>query len=348
MITPAYAALSAKSPLVPYQLKRREPSSDEILIEIDFCGICHSDLHQINNDWKGSQYPMVPGHEIMGRVIKKGSSVTLHDIGSLVGVGCMVDSCKHCSECEADLEQFCANSVMTYGGTDAHGERTYGGYSRHIVVKEDFALKITHKDHLEGVAPLLCAGITTYSPLRTWKIEKGSKVGVVGLGGLGHMAVKIAHSFGAEVTVFTTSEKKAKEAQRLGASHVVLSTDSKQMSKVQKTFDFILDTVSASHDLNTYLGCLKRDGTHCLVGLPEVPPTIHPFMLVGQRRRLAGSLIGGIKETQEMLDYCASHKIVSDVEVIKPHQINEALARLERSDVKYRFVIDWRDESLKN
>jgi uncharacterized zinc-type alcohol dehydrogenase-like protein len=336
-----YAAKSAKAPLGPFSFERREPGPRDVQIEILYCGVCHSDIHQARDEWGGSAFPMVPGHEIVGRVTRVGGQVKKFREGDLAGVGCMVDSCRTCANCKDDLEQFCQKGMIaTYNGVDKEGKATQGGYSNSIVVDEDFVLKISPKADLKAVAPLLCAGITTYSPLRHWKVGPGQKVGVVGLGGLGHMGVKLARSFGANVTVFTTSEKKREDAKRLGAHDVILSSKPEQMSAHEGTFDFILDTVSAPHDLNPYLSLLKRDGTMVLVGVPDKEPSLQVFNLIGGRRSLAGSLIGGIAETQEMLDYCAQKGIVSDVEIIPIQEINEAYERMIKGDVKYRFVID--------
>jgi uncharacterized zinc-type alcohol dehydrogenase-like protein len=337
-----YAATDPKSQLVPFAFKRRELLATDILINIEYCGVCHSDVHQVRDEWGGSIYPMVPGHEIVGKVAKIGSVVKNFKVGDLAGVGCLVDSCRKCESCKEGLEQYCENGMVgTYNSVEKDGKTpTYGGYSNLIVVSEKYALKIPGNLDLAGVAPLLCAGITTYSPLRHWKVTKGNKVGVVGLGGLGHMAVKFAHSFGAEVVVFTTSESKIADAKKLGADQVVLSKSLEQMQKHKNSFDFIIDTVSASHDLNAYLALLTRDGTMTLVGLPEEPPQIQAFQLVPKRRSLAGSMIGGIAETQEMLDYCGKQNIISDVEIIPIQKINEAYGRLVKGDVKYRFVID--------
>jgi uncharacterized zinc-type alcohol dehydrogenase-like protein len=316
-----------------------------VQIEIQFCGVCHSDLHTARNEWEGfmpTVYPAVPGHEIVGRVAKAGKNVRKYKEGDLVAVGCLVDSCRKCESCKAGLENYCeVESVFTYNSPDKHtGGVTYGGYSKQIVVDENYVLKVPANLDLAGVAPLLCAGITTYSPLRHWKVGKGQKVGVVGLGGLGHMGVKLASAFGAEVTLFTTSPNKKDDALRLGAQHVVLSKDPAEMEKHVRSFDFILDTVSGDHDLNAYLNLLKRDGSMVLVGAPEKPAPIAAFNLIIARRSLAGSGIGGIPETQEMLDFCGEHGITADIEMIPIQKINEAYERLLKSDVKYRFVID--------
>lgn len=342
--TKAFAAKSANAPLVPFEIARRDVGPNDVHIKIDFCGICHSDLHQVANDWGGSMYPMVPGHEIVGHVIATGKKVRKFTVKDTVGVGCFVDSCGTCGSCKEDLEQYCSNGfVATYNSYEKDGKTlTYGGYSTEIVVDQNYVLKIPKNLDKAGAAPLLCAGITTFSPLRHWKIKKGKKVAVIGLGGLGHMGIKLARKMGAEVTLFTTSDSKAKDAKRLGAHHVILSKNISQMNSVENKFDLILDTVSAPHDLNPYLATLKREGTLVLLGLPEKNPEIEAFNLVMKRRSLAGSLIGGIRETQEMLNFCGKNKIVSDVEVVKPSEINEAYERLKRSDVKYRFVIDLR------
>jgi uncharacterized zinc-type alcohol dehydrogenase-like protein len=344
----AYAAQSATSALAPFSFERRDPGPLDVQIEIIFCGVCHSDLHTARNEWHFTQYPCVPGHEIVGRVVKVGGEVKKFKAGDLAGVGCMVDSCRTCSSCQINLEQFCEEgATFTYSSPDKkHGGFTFGGYSDGIVVDEAFVLKISDKLDLAATAPLLCAGITTYSPLRHWKVGKGHKVGVVGLGGLGHMALKLAKAFGAEVTLFTTSKGKTEDAQRLGASHVVISKDADAMKKLANSFDFIIDTVSASHDINAYLELLKLDGTLTLVGAPEQPLSVASFNLIGRRRQFAGSLIGGIKETQEMLDFCAEHNITADIELIPIQKINEAYERMLKSDVKYRFVIDMK--SLKD
>ncbi len=340
--TAAYAARSNTTPLSPFTLERREPGPKDVDIEILYCGVCHSDLHQVRNEWAGTTYPIVPGHEIVGRVVRTGAEVKGFKEGDLAAVGCMVDSDRTCPDCREGLEQFCDNGVFTYNSPDnVLGGTTYGGYSKRIVVEQDFVLRVSGKLSPAAAAPLLCAGITTYSPLRHWGVSKGSRVGVVGLGGLGHMGVKLAHAFGAEVVLFTTSPGKSADARRLGASEVVVSKDAGDMKKQAASFDFILNTVAAPHDLDAYLKLLKRDGTMCVVGVPDNP---HPAPSVGnlifKRRSLAGSLIGGIRETQEMLDFCAERGIVSDVEVIPIQQINEAYERMLKSDVKYRFVID--------
>lgn len=338
----AYAAQTATASLGPFAIQRRDVGDNDVQMEILYCGVCHSDLHMVRNEWHQTVYPCVPGHEIVGRVIAVGREVEKFKEGDLAGVGCMVDSCRTCSSCEQGLEQYCEHGpVQTYNSEDTHlGGVTYGGYSKSIVVDEAFVLRVSDKLNLAAVAPLLCAGITTYSPLRHWKVSKGQKVGIVGLGGLGHMAVKFARSFGAHVVLFTTSPEKGADAIRLGAHEVVVSKDQGEMNKHLNSFDFILDAVSAEHDINAYLNLLKVDGTLTLVGLPEKPLGIAAFNLIGRRRQFAGSMIGGIAETQEMLDYCADHGIVSDVELISIDQVNEAYERMVKGQVKYRFVID--------
>ncbi len=337
-----YAAYNPLTPLRSYHFKRRAPGPRDVLIEILYCGVCHSDIHQARNEWKGTKYPIVPGHEIIGRAIQVGSEAARFKVGDIVGVGCMIDACGTCPECTNHQEQYCNGTVFTYNSPDKHtGKLTYGGYSNQIVADERFVLRIPEKLDLAATAPLLCAGITTYSPLRHWNIGKGHKIGIVGLGGLGHMAVKFAHAFGAEVVLFTTSPNKFDDAKRLGADAVVLSTDSKQMLQQALSLDFILNTVAAPHDLDQYLTLLKRDGTLCLVGVPSQPhPTPSIGHLIFKRRNLAGSLIGGIEETQEMLDFCAERNIVSDIELISMPAINSAYERMLKGDVKYRFVID--------
>lgn len=337
-----YAAQSATEALAPFSFERREPTVHDVHFEIMYCGVCHSDLHVVRNEWNGTTYPIVPGHEIVGRVTKVGAAVTRFKVGDLAGVGCMVDSCSECDNCKKGLEQFCrAGMTGTYNSPDKHtGGVTYGGYSNQIVVDEAYVLRVSDKLPLEGVAPLLCAGITTYSPLRHWGVGKGHKVAVVGLGGLGHMAVKLAASFGAEVTMLSTSPGKEEDARHLGAHHFVLTKDPAQMAALAGKFNFIIDTVSAAHDYNAYLSMLDTDGVMICVGAPPTPSQIMAFSLIGGRRSLAGSLIGGIPETQEMLDYCAEHNITSDVEVIRMDYINEAYERMLKGDVKYRFVID--------
>ncbi|WP_458071918.1 NAD(P)-dependent alcohol dehydrogenase [Rhodanobacter sp. BL-MT-08] len=340
--TLSYAASSAKAPLAPYRFERRDPRDHDVVIDILYCGVCHSDVHTVRDEWGQGKYPIVPGHEIIGRVTAVGKGVTKFKVGDMAGVGCMVDSCRECASCKEDLEQFCEKgATFTYASKDRHdGTATQGGYSSQVVVDEAFTLHISDKLDPAAAAPLLCAGITTYSPLKHWKVGKGSKVGVVGLGGLGHMALKLAHAFGATVVQFTTSESKRADALRLGADDVVLSNNAEQMKAHAGTFDFILDTVSAKHDLDVYLQMLKREGTMTLVGVPDKPAELAAGALIFGRRSLAGSLIGGIAETQEMLDFCAEHGIVSEIEKIDIQNINEAYERMLKSDVKYRFVID--------
>src|SRR5450830_1731199 len=337
-----YAAHSAKDALVPFNFERRELGTKDVKIEILFCGVCHSDLHTVRNEWQNAVYPVVPGHEIVGRVIGVGTEVTGFKMGDLAGVGCLVDSCRICPDCAEGLEQYCDNGIYTYNSPDKHtGKTTFGGYSNQIVVDEHFVLHISAKLNLAAVAPLLCAGITTYSPLRHWKVGPGSKVGIVGLGGLGHMAVKLAHAMGAHTVAFTTSDSKRDAAKALGADEVVISKNPDEMKIHLKSFDFILNTVSVSHNLDTFTELLKRDGTLVLLGAPAQPhPSPNISALVFKRRSIAGSLIGGIAETQEMLDFCAAKGIVADIELIPAQQINTAYARMLKSDVKYRFVID--------
>src|ERR1700728_4659689 len=340
----AYSAASATSPLAATTIPRREPTPNDVQIEILFCGICHSDLHSVRNEWSEfmpTVYPIVPGHEIVGRVTKVGSAVTKHKPGDIAAVGCMVDSDGTCPECQAGLEQFCPNVTLTYNSPDKNqGGVTYGGYSDSIVVNEHFVLHVPGRLDVAGTAPLLCAGITTYSPMRHWGVSKGKKVGVVGLGGLGHMGVKFAHALGAHTVVFTTSLGKADDARRLGADDVVVSRNANEMAKHVGSFDFILDAVSADHDINAYIQLLRRDGNITLVGAPEKPLAVGAFGLLFGRRSLSGSPIGGVPETQEMLDFCGKHNITSDVEVIPIQKVNEAYERLLKSDVKYRFSID--------
>jgi uncharacterized zinc-type alcohol dehydrogenase-like protein len=344
MSTRAYGANAADQPLQAMQIERRAPGAHDVQIDIAYCGVCHSDLHTVRSEWGGTKYPCVPGHEIVGHVSAVGADVTAFQVGDTVGVGCLVDSCQHCRSCDEGLEQYCENGFTgTYNGAtaDAPGH-TLGGYSQRIVVDDKFVLKIHHpEDQLAAVAPLLCAGITTYSPLRHWNIGPGKKVGIVGIGGLGHMGIKLAHAMGAHVVAFTTSESKRQDARDLGADDVVVSRNPAEMRAHDDSFDFILNTVAAPHDLDAFTSLLKRDGTMCLVGVPATP---HPSPSVGQlifgRRSLAGSLIGGIAETQEMLDFCAQHGIVSDIEMIPMQSIDAAYERMLRSDVKYRFVID--------
>jgi len=340
----AYSAASATTPLASSTIHRREATERDVQIEILFCGVCHSDLHYARDEWHSvmpTVYPCVPGHEIVGRVTKVGSAVTRFQPGDLAGVGCLVDSDHSCPNCQDGLEQLCPNQTLTYGSPDRHlGGVTYGGYSEGIVVDERFVLRVPANLNLAGVAPLLCAGITTYSPMRRWGVIKGKKVGVVGLGGLGHMGAKFARAFGAHLVVFTTSPGKKQDALRLGADEVILSNNAEEMQKHAGTFDFILDTIAADHDINVYLNMLGRDGNLTLVGAPEKPLAVSAFALLLGRRSLSGSIIGGIAETQEMLDFCAEHNITSDVEVIPIQKINEAYERLLKSDVKYRFSID--------
>lgn len=338
----AFAALSPTTPLEPFELERREIRQHDVLIEILYCGVCHSDIHQARGEWGNSVYPMVPGHEIVGRVLQVGAHAKKFAVGDLVGVGCMVDSCRTCSSCKGGTEQYCLGHLsLTYNSTEQDQKTpTQGGYSSHVVVDENYVLRIDPKLDLKAVAPLLCAGITTYSPLKHWKIGKGHKVGVLGLGGLGHMAVKFAVAFGAEVTVISTSPAKEKDAKRLGAHHFLLSSDASQVQAAACRFDFILNTVSGKHDLNTVLGMIKLDGNLVIVGVPTEAPPVHPFSIIMPRRSISGSAIGGIRETQEMLDFCAENGIVSDVEMIRMSQINEAYERVLKGDVRYRFVID--------
>jgi uncharacterized zinc-type alcohol dehydrogenase-like protein len=340
--TKGYAAQSATSPVAPFSFERRDPGPHDVQIQILYCGVCHSDLHQIRNEWGNSIYPMVPGHEIVGRVMAVGTHVKKFKEGDLAGIGCLVDSCRECNNCKEGLEQYCENgSVGTYNAYERDGKTpTYGGYSSTIVTNEDFVLKISEKLPLEAVAPLLCAGITTYSPLRHWKVGEGHKIGVLGLGGLGHMAVKFGAAFGAEVTMLSTSASKEADAKRLGAHKFALTKDPEQLKDLHKYFDFIIDTVSAPHDYNMYLAMLKTNGVIICVGAPPAPAQIPAFNLIGNRCSIGGSMIGGLPETQEMLDYCAAHNIVSDVEVIDIKNINEAYERMLKGDVRYRFVID--------
>ncbi len=342
MPTKAYAAQSAASPLGPLSITRREPLPTDVEIDILYCGVCHTDIHFARNEWGFTAYPVVPGHEILGRVTRVGDKVTRFKVGDMAAVGCMVDSCRTCVNCKQHQEQFClSGSTFTYNGEDKHsGAMTFGGYSEKIVVTEDFTLKVPKNLDPARASPLLCAGITTYSPLRRWEAGKGKKVGIVGLGGLGHMGVKFAHAFGAHTVLFTTSESKIADGKRLGADEVIISKDADAMAKHAGSFDMILDTVSADHDLNVLLGMLKLDGSLVLVGAPPNPQPVGVFGLLMPRRHLSGSLIGGIAETQEMLDFCGKHDVVCDIELIRMDQINEAYERMIRSDVKYRFVID--------
>jgi alcohol dehydrogenase (NADP+) len=338
----AYAAQSATSPLSPFRFERRAPGPYDVAFDILYCGVCHSDIHQVRDEWGGSIFPMVPGHEIVGRVTSTGDKVSKYKAGDIVGVGCMVDSCRDCDNCRQGLEQYCIKgSVGTYNSYEKDKVTpTYGGYSDKIVVHQDFVLKVPANLALEGVAPLLCAGITTYSPLCHWKVGKGHKIGVLGLGGLGHMAVKFAAAFGAEVTMLSTSPSKESDARKLGAHHFVLTSSNDNLKRLRGNFDFIIDTVSAPHDYNLYLGMLKTSGVHICVGAPPTPAEVRAFSLITNRRSIAGSMIGGIPETQEMLDFCGEHGIVSDVEVIAIDYINEAYERMMKGDVRYRFVID--------
>jgi uncharacterized zinc-type alcohol dehydrogenase-like protein len=339
----AYGAHAADKPLETLAITRRAPGAHDVLIDIAFCGICHSDLHQVRSEWAGTQYPCVPGHEIVGRVSAVGAHVTGHQVGDLVGVGCLVDSCQHCADCDDGLENYCDGMIGTYNfpTPDAPGW-TLGGYSEKIVVHERFVLKVRHpEEQLAAVAPLLCAGITTYSPLRHWNAGPGKKIGVVGIGGLGHMGLKLAHAMGAHVVAFTTSDSKREAAIQLGADEVVVSKNADEMAAHAKSFDFILNTVAAPHDLDALLVLLKRDGTMALVGAPATPhPSPNVFNLIMKRRSIAGSMIGGIPETQEMLDFCAEHGIVADIELVRADQINESYERMLKGDVRYRFVID--------
>jgi len=338
-----YAATAATSPLAPLKFERRDPTPRDVQIQILFCGVCHSDLHTVRNEWQNAVYPVIPGHEIIGKVTKVGSQVTKFKAGDTVGVGCLVDSCRDCPDCRDGLENYCNNMVLTYNSPDKHmpGKMTYGGYSNQIVVDEHFVLRVSSKLDPAAAAPLLCAGITTYSPLRHWKVGKGQKVGIVGLGGLGHMGVKLAHAMGAHTVLFTTSPGKTDDARKLGADDVVISRNPDEMNKHALSFDFILNTVAAPHNLDPFINLLKRDGTMCLVGAPDSPhPSPNVFPIIFKRRAIAGSLIGGLQETQEMLDFCAEKNIVSNIEVIPIQKINEAYERMLKSDVKYRFVID--------
>ena len=337
-----YATSSADKPLQPFSFERRDPGPNDVRIDIAYCGVCHSDLHQARNEWQNTLYPCVPGHEIVGTVSAVGSDVTRFKVGDLAGVGCLVDSCQDCPSCAEGLENYCEKGqTFTYNSEDkVSGGLTFGGYSQSVVVTEGFCLKIPANLDLKAVAPLLCAGITTYSPLHHWKVGPGMKVGIVGLGGLGHMGVKIAHAMGAHVVLFTTSAGKVEDGKKLGADEVVISKDPAAMAAQANSFDFILDTVSADHDINALFNCLKRDATLCQVGAPDVPLATSVFGLIFKRRNFAGSLIGGIQETQEMLDFCGKHGITADIEMIKMADIETAFERIKKSDVKYRFVID--------
>lgn len=337
-----YAANAPHEPLKPFSFERRDLGPKDVKIDIAYCGVCHSDLHTARGEWGGTVYPCLPGHEIVGTVSAIGASVTKFKVGQKAGAGCMVDSCRECESCKAGLENYCERGfVATYNSTEKQtGLQTYGGYSKAIVVDEDFVLRLPENIDLAAAAPLLCAGITTYSPLKHWKVGPGQKVGIVGLGGLGHMALKLAHAMGAKVLLFTTSPGKAADAKRLGADEIIISNDPAQMKEHANSFDFILDTVAADHDVNAYLGLVKRDGTMVQVGAPEKPLPVAAFSLIFKRRNFSGSLIGGIPETQEMLDFCGKHNIGSDIEIIPIDQINTAYERMLKSDVKYRFVID--------
>ena len=343
----AFGAKTEKSDLEQLQINRRETLAEDVEIDILYCGVCHSDIHTVRNDWGGSKYPVIPGHEIIGKVVSVGENVSKFKEGQLVGVGCMVDSCQHCDSCKEGLEQYCENGMVgTYNGKDKHlGGHTFGGYSEKIVVDQKFVLSVPENLDTKAVAPLLCAGITTWSPLRNWNVKKGDKVGVIGLGGLGHMGIKFAHALGAKVVMITTSPGKSEDAKKLGADEVLISKDSDQMAENAGSFDFLLNTVPVKHDLNPYIGLLKRDATMVMVGAIE-PLEFHGGGLITGRKSLAGSLIGGIKETQEMLDFCGEHNIVSDIEMIDMQNINKAYDRVTSNDVKYRFVIDM--QSLKN
>ncbi|HJV89464.1 MAG TPA: NAD(P)-dependent alcohol dehydrogenase [Holophagaceae bacterium] len=338
----AFAALSPTAPLASHEISRREPGPKDVVIDIHYCGVCHSDIHQVRDEWGRSMYPMVPGHEIVGKVTAVGAEVKGFKVGDLAGVGCMVDSCRTCPSCQRDLEQFCvAGCAWSYNSTEMDKQTpTYGGYSSSIVVDEAFTLKVSPKLDLAAAAPLLCAGITTYSPLRHWNVGKGTKVGVVGLGGLGHMAVKLAAAMGAEVTMLSTSASKEADARRLGATGFGLTSDKATFQRLASHFDVIIDTISAPHDLNAYLGLLRIDGAMVLLGVPPEPAPVGAISLIGGRKVLTGSLIGGIRETQEMLDFCAEHGVVSDIELIPVQKVNEAYERMLKSDVRYRFVLD--------
>jgi len=343
----AYGTESSDADLKEMAIERRNINPDDVKIDILYCGVCHSDIHAARNDWGNAKYPLVPGHEIIGKVLEVGDEVSNYKVGDLVGVGCMVDSCQECQPCENNLEQFCEKGMVgTYNGKNKHtGKQTFGGYSTSVVVREEFVFKVPTNLDTEAIAPLLCAGITTYSPLNHWNIKKGDKVGVVGLGGLGHMGIKFAHAMGAETIMITTSPDKAKDAKRLGADDVIISKNEDEIKKHKNSFDFILNTVPVKHDINPYLNLLKIDATMCMVGAIEPLEPMHGGSLIMGRKRVAGSLIGGIKETQEMLDFCGEHNIVSDVEMINMNEINTAFDRVTNNDVKYRFVIDMK--SLK-
>lgn len=342
MNTKVYAAFNETDALGPHTIERRQLSPKDIFIDIEYCGVCHSDIHTAKGDWGKPNYPVVPGHEIIGRVKEIGAEVTKFKVGDLVGVGCMVESCQHCHSCDEGLEQYCENGFTgTYNSKNSkYGGVTYGGYSENVLVEEDFVLHVPENIDVKAAAPLLCAGITTWSPLRHWKVKAGDKVGVIGLGGLGHMGVKFAKAMGAHVVMITTSESKGEDAKKLGADEVLISKDADQMKAHQNTFDFLLNTIPVKHDVNPYLALLKLDKTMCMVGAIEPLDAVHGGLLIMKRRNLAGSLIGGIKETQEMLDFCGEHNIVSDIEMIDIQNINTAYERMMKSDVKYRFVID--------
>ncbi len=342
MKTKAFAAFNEVDDLIPHELTRRVLTAEDVAIDILYCGVCHSDLHTVKGDWGKPSYPVVPGHEIIGRVSAVGADVTSYKVGDLVGVGCMVESCQHCHSCDEGLEQYCENGMIgTYNSTKSkHGGVTYGGYSTAIVVEEKFVLRVPETIDAAAAAPLLCAGITTWSPLRHWNVKAGDKVGIVGLGGLGHMGVKFAKAMGAHVVMITTSIEKGEDAKKLGADEVLVSKDADQMKAHRSSFDFLLNTIPVDHDVNPYLNLLKLDKTMVMVGAIEPLSSVHSGLLIGKRRNIAGSLIGGIKETQEMLDFCGEHQIVSEVEMINMDTINEAYVRMQKSDVKYRFVID--------
>ncbi|MEG9434788.1 NAD(P)-dependent alcohol dehydrogenase [Edaphobacter sp. HDX4] len=339
--TNGYAVQAATTPLAPFAYEHREPSEKDVLIDVDFCGICHSDIHQARDEWGNALYPMVPGHEVIGKVARVGAKVTKFKAGDLVGVGCMVDSCRECGSCKDGEEQYCerGETVFTYNSRGKDGRLTFGGYGNHVVVDEDFVLSIPANLDPAASAPLLCAGITTYSPLKHWNVGPGKKVGIVGLGGLGHMGLKFSHAFGAKTVLFTTSASKIEDAKKLGADEVILTKEEGWTGEHAGTFDFILDCVSADHDINSYLSLLKRDGTLCLVGAPENPLAVSAFSILG-RKNFSGSMIGGIAETQEMLNFCGKHNIVSDIEMTTFGEVNEAWERVLKSDVKYRFVLD--------
>lgn len=336
-----YAAHKAGASLAPFEFERREPRPNDVVIDVLYCGICHTDIHQVRNEWGGGMYPMVPGHEIAGRITRIGSSVRRFKPGDFAGVGCFVDSCRSCGSCQQGLEQYCEKgTVFTYNSKDKEGQNTYGGYSSQMVIDENYVLKIAANFPLDRAAPLLCAGITLYSPIKHWKVGPGTRVGVIGLGGLGHMGVKLAASMGADVTVFSTTAAKAADAKKFGARHHVITSDPRAFEALRNQFDLILDTVSAPHDLNPYLQSLKRDGTLVLLGVPPKAPEVQTFNLIAQRKSVAGSMIGGIPQTQEMLDYCAEKKIMPEIEVIPINKVNDAYERMLKSDVRYRFVID--------